>query len=150
MFRIRLVLVRSQTRWVFRVGRLFRVISSAAALGLLLAGFALDTLTVPIILASVALLSALYEESAVFDSASNRAEFRWGLLPLHRTKSFPLSDIAEIRLSTFGQAHFTSLEVGMADGAVLTIENDKGKTSAERLTGWGQELAQWLKRPLTT
>lgn len=148
MFRIRLVLVQAPGRLVFRVGNSFRVVNLVAAAALLAAGFALDAVLVATVLASVAVLGALYEESARFDQAANRAEFRLGLVIFHRTKAFRLDQIGEVRVSTFGPAQFTGLEVGLQDGTTLTIENDRGKASTDRLTRWGAELAQWLGVPL--
>lgn len=147
MFRIRLVLDRKLDRWVFRVGWLFRWINFLTALALLAAGFLLQSFTLPLILGVLAVLGALYEESAVFDLTANRVEFRLGLLVFHRTRIYALDQVSEIRTSVFGQAKFTGLEVGLKDGTVLTIENDRGKASLARLTGWGADLAQWLGVP---
>lgn len=148
MFRIRLVLVQQGQTWAFRVGTTFRVVNAVTAVALVAAGFALDTYLVPTILASLAVLGALYEESATFDLATNRAEFRLGLLVFHRTRAFALNEIAEVRVNRFGPAQFVGLEVGLRDGQVFTIENDRGKASTERLTAWGRELARWLDVPL--
>jgi hypothetical protein len=150
LFRIRLVLERTEDRMVFRVGRLFRVVNVVTALVLVAAGFLLQSATVPAVLASLALLGALYQESSTFDKSRGRAEFRLGLLVFHRTKAFDLADVVEVRTSTFGSARFIGLEVGLRDGSTLTIENDRGKASFERLSSWGAELAQWLGVPLVT
>lgn len=148
MFRIRLILEKGQERWVFRVGRVFRVVNVTVAAALVAAGWLLSAWVVPTILAALAVLGALYEESASFDLAHNRAEFRLGLVGLHRTRSFRLDQVAEVRLSQFGAARFTGLEVALSDGTVLTIENDRGKASHERLAGWARDLAGWLGVPL--
>ncbi len=148
MFRIRLVLRRTDDCWVFRVGRGFRVLNLLTAAALLAAGFWLESLAVPVLMASMAALGALYEESVRFDRAANRVEFRLGLLVFHRTRAFTLDDVAEVRTTTFGTAPFTGLEVGLRDGTALTIENDRGKTGSERLKAWGDELAAWLGVPL--
>jgi len=150
LFRIRLQWKVSALRLEFRIGWGFRLLNLAAALALVAAGVVLDTWTVPVVLASLAVLGALYEESVTFDKTSGRAEFRVGLLVLHRTKRVALADIAEVRLNTFGPAKFTGLEVGLRDGRVLTIENDRGKASADRLAAWGRDLAAWLQVPLST
>lgn len=148
MFRIRLTLWRDDLRWVFRVGKGFRVVSLVSAAALLAAGAALGTFLVPLLLASLAVLGSLYEESATFDKQKNRVEFRLGLVFLHRTRAFPLDALAEVRLTTFGPARFVGLEVGLNDGRVFTIENDRGKASSERLQAWGHELARWLEVPI--
>jgi hypothetical protein len=148
MFRIRLVCLQTEEKWVFRVGMGFRWANLGAGVALLVAGFLLETFWVPLVLASLAFLGALYEESAVFDRTSNRAEFRVGLVAWHRTRVVSLTDIAEVRVSSFGPARFTGLEVGLVDGRVLTIENDRGKPSSERLAAWGAGLAAWLGVPL--
>jgi len=147
LFRIRLVLERGDDRWVFRVGWVFRLVNILTALVLLAAGFLLQSFTLPVILASLALLGALYEESASFDLATGRVEFRLGLVVFHRTRVYSRDQIAEVRTTVFGSAKFTGLEVGLKDGTVLTIENDRGKASMGRLTGWGADLAQWLGVP---
>lgn len=148
MFRVRLVLVRKGEKWEFRVGNAFRVASAGAAVALVVAGAVLGTFTVPLVLAALAVVGALYEESATFDRTLNRAEFRLGLVVFHRTRAFSLTDIAEVRVSSFGPARFIGLEVGLVDGRVFTIENDRGKASSERLSAWGAELAAWLGVPL--
>lgn len=150
MFRIRLTLWRDDRQWVFRVGKGFRVVSLVSAAALLAAGVALDTLLVPALLASLAVIGSLYEESVMFDKAANRVEFRLGLVIFHRTKAFPLDAVAEVRVNTFGPARFTGLEVGLTDGRVFTIENDRGKASSERLGAWGQDLARWLGVPVSS
>jgi len=148
LFRIRLILDRGPELWVFRVGRVFRVVSVGTALGLLAAGVVLDSLAVSGTLAAVAVLGALYEETLSFDRAQGRVEFRWGLVPLHRTSVFAFDEVAEVRTVGFGAARFVGLEVGLRDGTVLTIENDRGKAGTERLKAWGGDLAQWLGVPL--
>lgn len=148
MFRIRLVLDRQPDVWVFRVGRGFRLVSLATAAGLIWAGALLESFTASAVLAALALLGSLYEETARFDRARGRVEFRWGLVFLHRTRSFAVDQVAEVRTVGFGAARFSGLEVGLRDGTVLTIENERGKTGSERLRGWGAELAQWLGVPL--
>lgn len=150
MFRVRLVRKIQENRVEFRVGGLFRLLSSAAALGLLGAGWALGTWTVPLVLAALSVLGALYDEAAVFDRSTGRAEFRLGLLVWHRIRRVSLADIAEVRVTTFGPAKFTGFEVGLRDGRVVTIENDRGRTSSDRLAVWGRDLADWLGVPLGT
>jgi len=148
MFRIRLVLVRKGEKWEFRVGNAFRIANGLVALALVVSGVVLDTYAVPLALAALAVLGALYEEAAIFDREHRRAEFRLGLVVFHRTRAFALSDIAEVRVSSFGPARFVGLEVGLIDGRVFTIENDRGKASSERLEAWGAALADWLGVPL--
>lgn len=147
MFKLRLVLVRTEDQWVFRVGNGFRALNLAAAAVLVVAGFVLGTFTVPVILASLAVLGALYEETVLIDRKRNRVELRLGLLVFHRTKAFALTDVAEVRTTVFGPARFTGLELGLRDGRVLTIENDRGKASAARQVLWGAELASWIGVP---
>lgn len=124
------------------------MINLAAAAALLAAGAALDTYAVPAVLALVAVLGALYEESAVFDREKGQARFTVGLVFWHRTKIVPLADVVEVRVVGFGPAKFAGLEVGLRDGTVKTIENDRGKAASERLEAWGAELARWLEVPL--
>ncbi len=150
MFKLRLVLVRTEDRWVFRVGNGFRVLNLAAAVVLLVAGFVLGTFSVPIVLAALAVLGALYEETVLVDRSQNRVEFRLGLLVFHRTKAFALTDVAEVRTTSFGPARFTGLELGLRDGRVFTIENDRGKASTARQTEWGSELARWIGVPFVS
>lgn len=126
------------------------MVNTLVAVVLVAAGMGLGTLEVPLVLASLALLGALYEESVSFDAATGRAEFRVGLVIWYRIRAVALADIVEVRLSTFGAASFTGLEVGLRDGRTLTVENDRGKAATGRLTAWGQELAQWLKVPLVS
>jgi hypothetical protein len=128
----------------------FRVVNLVTALVLVAAGFLLASVTMPAVLASLAALGALYEESVTFDQTRNRVEFRLGLVILHRTKVFALDQVAEVRTAVFGSAKFTGLELGLKDGKVLTIENDRGKPGSERLTAWGADLATWLGVPLVT
>lgn len=148
MFRVRLTFQSSAQRLSFRVGSGFRIVNVVVALVLVAAGVGLGTLEVPVVLASLALLGALYEESVTFDASTGRAEFRVGLVLWYRIRAVALADIAEVRLNTFGAASFTGLEVGLRDGRTMTVENDRGKAATDRLTAWAQELAQWLKVPL--
>ena len=129
---------------------MFRVVNLITAVVVIAAGFLLESFAMPAVLASLAVLGALYEESVTFDLTHNRVEFRLGLVVLHRTKAFALDQVAEVRAAVFGPAKFTGLEVGLKDATVLTIENDKGKAGTERLTAWGAELAAWLGVPLVT
>jgi len=150
LFRIRLILDRQADVWVFRVGRGFRLVSFGTAVGLLWAGALLESLAFSAVLAAFALLGSLYEETARFDRTRDTVEFRWGLVFLHRTRAFAFDQVAEVRTVGFGAARFAGLEVGLRDGTVLTIENDRGKAGTERLTAWGADLAQWLGVPLVT
>jgi len=148
MFRMRLVLARTASRWVFRTGTAFRVVNAVAAVALVGAGVLLATWPVPLVLASLALLAALYEEAVVIDGETQKVEFRLGLVFWHRTRRFTVGDIAEIRVHRFGPAQFVGLELGLRDGRVFTVENDRGKAATERLTAWGQDLSQALGVPL--
>jgi hypothetical protein len=150
VFRVRLTFQSSASRLSFRVSPGFRVVNGFVAIAILGAGWALGTFEVPVVLASLAVLGALYEESATFDASSGRAEFRVGLLVWYRIRAVALDDIVEVRLSTFGAASFVGFEVGLRDGRTLTVENDRGKAATERLSAWAQELAQWLRVPLVS
>lgn len=124
------------------------MINLITAAALIVAGFFLASLLIPVVLASLAVLGALYEESVTFDRAKNRVEFKVGLVVFHRTKAFALEEVSVVRTTVFGPAQFVGLEIGLRDGTMMTIENDRGKASKERLTGWGQDLSQWLGVPL--
>ena len=132
------------------MGHGFRLVSLIGAIALLVAGYFWNSWVTAGLLASLALMGALYEESATFDRTQDRAEFRWGLVLWHRTQTWPLSEVAEVRLVAFGPASFATLEVGLAGGRVKTIESDRGKAASERLAAWGQDLAAWLGVPLVT
>ena len=149
MFRIHMALHKSSDRWEFRVGWVFRAILAVLAVGILYAGFRWGSGSVAAVIALIAMVGAVYEESMSFDRARGVAEFRTGLLFLHRRKVFALGEIAQVRVSVFGPARFTGLEIVLADGSGKTIESDRGEASVRRLQQWGAELAEWLEIPLT-
>lgn len=148
MFSMKLSLVTGDAVWRFHVGWAFRLVNALIAVAFLGSGFFLETWTVPLILSSLAILGALYDESVTFDRTRGRVEFSLGLVVFHRIRGFALADVVEVRIATFGPARFVGLEIGLRDGKVLTIENDRGKAGTERLTAWGTSLAQWLEVPL--
>lgn len=150
MFRLKLTLVQTENRWVFQMGVGFRILNAVTVAVLLAAAVVLQAGVLPVVLAGIAALGALYDESVIFDRTSRRIVFRMGILFLHRTKVIGWDQVAEVRVKSFGNDKFTGLELGLVDGAVKTIENDRGKASAERLALWGRDLAAWLEIPLVT
>jgi len=143
-------LKQTPDRWVYRVGWPFRLVNLGAALGLVVAGLLVDGGWLAYALAVLALVGGLYEESIDLDKGKNRAELRVGLVFWHRRRTYRLDQVVEVRCSAFGEAKFVVFELGLDDGRVMTIENDRGKTAGGRLTAWAGDLAAWLGLPLTT
>jgi hypothetical protein len=124
--------LRSRLVFVF-----FFVLSCFVFLSSILSEDKQGSYTIPLVLACVTGLSALYEERWIFDKNRNIFESRFGLLIFAHRKGIPLTELARVELDSFTKGH-----MGETGG---TLEEEQTPNSLQ--TSKKAHLHSLLKAP---
>jgi hypothetical protein len=94
------------------------------------------SLAVPIIIGSVCLIAALYEESWTFDRNKRIIVAKFGLLILHRTKTYSFAEIENFELTSF----LRGIRADKSEDKEIDLTSAFSKANTEEAAGKGQRI----------